>query len=59
MLGVLRNSMKGSVIRAELMGELEQEVAKRSRSQIIKLSLYFFFLLQLKVRKKRLHQKIA
>lgn len=59
MLGVLRNSMKGSVIRAELMGELEQEVAKRSRSQIIKLSLYIFFLLQLKVRKKRLHQKIA
>ena len=59
MLGVLRKSMKGSVIRAELMGELEQEVAKRSRSQIIKLSLYIFFLLQLKVRKKRLHQKIA
>ena len=59
MLGVLRNSKKGSVIRAELMGELEQEVAKRSRSQIIKLSLYFFFLLQLKVRKKRLHQKLA
>lgn len=58
MLEVLRKSKKGSVIRAELMGELEQEVAKRSRSQIIKLSL-FFFLLQLKVRKKNLHQKIA
>ena len=59
MFGVLINSNKDSVIRAELMGELEQEVAKRSRSQIIKLSLCFFFLLQLEVRKKHLHQKIA